>query len=136
MDESIVNSAIETSEQAARTDRSGFLAAGGIFGALAASSCCILPLALTVLGVSGAWMSNLRAMTPYQPYIITLTLIVIGYGFYKVYRKPAQDCSVDAACSQPLPNRITKTGLWTGTLLVLIALTFPYWFQFILPYLP
>jgi len=31
------------------------MAAGGLVGALAASSCCILPLVLFSLGVSGAW---------------------------------------------------------------------------------
>ena len=33
------------------------VAAGGVIGALAASSCCILPLVLFGLGVSGAWIS-------------------------------------------------------------------------------
>ncbi len=32
------------------------VAAGGILGALAASSCCILPLVLFSLGISGAWI--------------------------------------------------------------------------------
>ncbi len=34
--------------------RQGVIAVGGILGALAASSCCILPLVLTLLGVGGA----------------------------------------------------------------------------------
>jgi mercuric ion transport protein len=34
------------------------MAAGGLLGALAASSCCVLPLALFALGVSGAWIGN------------------------------------------------------------------------------
>jgi mercuric ion transport protein len=34
------------------------MAAGGLLGALAASSCCILPLVLFGLGVSGAWIGN------------------------------------------------------------------------------
>jgi mercuric ion transport protein len=43
------------------------LAAGGILAALGASSCCVLPFALFTLGVSGAWISNLTALAPYQP---------------------------------------------------------------------
>ena len=31
-------------------------ATGGILGAIAASSCCILPLVLFTLGVSGSWI--------------------------------------------------------------------------------
>lgn len=122
----------------AETDRgkTGFLAAGGIIGAIVASSCCILPLALTLLGVGGAWMSNLRALTPYQPYIIAITVAFIGFGFYQVYWKPRTVCAADAACARPLPNRLVKSGLWLGTVLVLAALTFPYWFESIEPYLP
>src|SRR6266481_210174 len=47
--------------------REGLLAAGGVIGAIAASSCCILPLVLFTLGISGAWIGNLTALAPYQP---------------------------------------------------------------------
>ena len=127
---------VELEEPAVNQGKTSFLAAGGIFGAIVASSCCVIPLVLTLLGVSGAWMSNLRALAPYQPYFIAMTAVFIGFGFYQVYWKPRQVCNVDAACAQPLPNRLVKSGLWIGTVLVLTALTFPYWFASIEPYLP
>src|SRR5262245_33524392 len=37
----------------------GLMAVGGLLGALVASSCCLLPLVLFGLGVSGAWIGNL-----------------------------------------------------------------------------
>ena len=46
------------------------LAAGGVIGALAASSCCIVPLVLFAIGVSGARIANLTQLAPYQPYFI------------------------------------------------------------------
>ena len=46
------------------------VAAGGILGAIAASSCCIAPLVLFSLGISGAWIGNLTALAPYQPYFV------------------------------------------------------------------
>jgi hypothetical protein len=49
------------------------VAAGGVLGALAASSCCILPLVLFGLGVSGAWIGNLTRLAPYQLYFIAGT---------------------------------------------------------------
>lgn len=52
------------SEQA----RARWIAAGGILGALAASSCCILPLVLFSLGITGAWIANFTALAPYKPY--------------------------------------------------------------------
>jgi len=47
-----------------------FVAAGGVLGALAASSCCIAPLILFSLGVSGA----LTRLAPYQPYFTAVRL--------------------------------------------------------------
>lgn len=116
--------------------RQGLAAAGGVLGALAASSCCLLPLALTVAGISGAWMANLRALAPYQPIFIAMTVAVLGYGFYLVYRKPRKAC-LDGSCQQPaVPGGIVKTALWSATLLVLLAVTFAAWFPLIVPYLP
>jgi len=97
---------------------------GGILGALAASSCCVLPLVFVSLGVSGAWIGNLTAVAPYQPYILALTVIALGYGFYSVYWRPRAVCS-DGTCERPLPSRAVKIGLWVGTSLVVVALTFP-----------
>ncbi len=42
--------------------RQHLIAAGGILGALAASSCCIVPLVLFGLGIGGAWIGNLTAL--------------------------------------------------------------------------
>jgi mercuric ion transport protein len=113
-----------------------WLATGGILAALGATTCCVLPLALTLLGVSGAWMSNLRALSPYQPYFLALSGFAIGYGFYQVYWKPRKACAVGQACARPMGGNIVKTALWAGAVLVLITATFPLWFPTILPYLP
>src|ERR1044071_7676585 len=59
------------------------LSVGGILGALAAASCCVVPFALFMLGVSGAWISNLTALAPYQPIFATVTLGFLGGGFYR-----------------------------------------------------
>jgi len=52
----------------------GLVAVGGLLGALAASSCCLLPLVLFGLGVSGAWIGNLTQLAPYQPFFIAATI--------------------------------------------------------------
>jgi mercuric ion transport protein len=96
----------------------------GILGAIAASSCCVLPLAFVSVGVSGAWIGNLTALAPYQPYILALTLVMLGYGFYCVYRRSRAACS-ETNCERPLPSRAVKLGLWVGAILVVVALIFP-----------
>ena len=105
--------------------RTRWIAAGGILGALAASSCCILPLALFSLGISGAWIGNLTVLAPYKPYFAAVTLGLLGYGYYLVYVKPKQACA-DGSCARPLPNRLVKSSLWIATVLVIAALAFDF----------
>lgn len=93
-------------------------AIGGILGAIAASSCCIAPLLLFSLGISGAWIANLTALAPYQPYFIAATFACLIYGYWLAYRRKTAVCAEDAACSRPLPNRIVLTGLVLATVLV------------------
>src|SRR5215831_14757664 len=96
-------------------------AIAGVLGAIAASSCCVLPLVFVSLGVSGAWIGNLTALAPYQPYILVLTIVVLGYGFYSAYGRAWQTCD-DDTCERTLPSRAVKIGLWAGTILVIVAL--------------
>ena len=109
------------SEQA----RARWIAAGGILGALAASSCCILPLALFSLGISGAWIANFTALAPYKPYFAAGTIALLSYGYYLVYVRPKQACA-DGSCARPLPNRVVKSSLWIATVIVIIALAFDF----------
>jgi mercuric ion transport protein len=98
--------------------------AGGILGALAASSCCVLPLVLFGLGVTGAWIRHLTQLAPYQPYFIIATIAFLAGGYWLVYRSRRLACADGAACARPLPNRLVKAGLIVATALVLAALGF------------
>lgn len=110
-----------------RTKKTIF-ASGGALGALAMSSCCILPLALFSLGVTGAWIGNLAALYPYKAYFFVATAGFLAAGFYRTYRKPkATACEGDADCGTPISDRINKSVLWGSTVLVLAALAFPYY---------
>lgn len=102
------------------------IAAGGILGAIAASTCCIIPLLLFSLGISGAWIGQLTALSAYQPIFITITLGFLGYGYWLVYRKPKIACAEGEACARPLPNIVVKTGLWFATALIMLAFAWPY----------
>src|SRR5882724_2471425 len=106
--------------------KAGFAAAGGVLGAVAAMSCCILPLALFALGVGGAWIGNLTALAPYQPIFIGVTLAFLATGYYLVYRKPRAACAEGEVCARPLRRRGVKLALWVATALVVAALAFPY----------
>ena len=102
--------------------RQSLVAAGGLLGALAASSCCILPLLLFGLGVSGAWIGNFTRLAAYQPYFIAATVAFLGYGYWLVYRSSTRPCADGKACARPVPDRIVKTSLILATILVVAAL--------------
>src|SRR5438132_7747348 len=89
----------------------GVMTIGGLLGALAASSCCILPLVLFSLGISGAWIGNFTQLAAFQPYFITATLGFLGYGYWLVYRSSTRACTDGEACARPLSSRIVNTSL-------------------------
>jgi len=101
------------------------VATGGILGAIAASTCCIVPLALFSLGISGAWIGQLTALAPYKPFFIAITVGFLGYGFWLVYRQPKFACAEGETCARPLPNRLVKAALWFATALVILAFAWP-----------
>jgi mercuric ion transport protein len=113
------------SPQSSQDPTGRMLALGGVLGALGAASCCVIPLALFLLGVSGAWIGNLTALEPYQPIFAIVSLGFVGYGTWRIYFTPKQACA-DGYCAAPQSDRIAKIGLWIAGTLVAIALGFPY----------
>jgi mercuric ion transport protein len=107
------------------TRKAGLISVGGILAAVGAASCCVVPFALVTLGISGAWISNLTALEPYQPLFAAVTFGFLGYGFYLVYRKPKVACAEDSYCAKPSSGRTAKIGLWIATALVIVSLGFP-----------
>ena len=108
------------------------LAAGGIVGALLASTCCVAPLVLLTLGISGAWIGTLTDLAPYQGYFTAATLAFLAMGFRTIYWKPKQACAQGSYCANPRSDRIVKAALWTATGLIGIALTVDWWTPYLI----
>jgi mercuric ion transport protein len=119
-----------TINQDARTARvqrqQRLMAAGGLVGALAALSCCILPLVLFSLGVSGAWIGNFTQLAPYQPYFIAVSIGCLGYGYWLVHRSTKLACADGEACARPLSNWLVQLGLIAATVLIILAVGFDF----------
>ena len=114
---------------AAPADKSSsraWLAVAGLAAAIGASSCCVLPLVLFALGVSGAWIGNVTVLAPYQPYFIVAAVAFLGVGFFRVYRRPRTACAEGETCARPGSTRLVKIALWAASVLVAIAVAFPY----------
>ncbi len=98
----------------------------GILAALGSTLCCIVPLILFMLGISGAWIGTLTAMAPYRPYFLTVAIVLVLYGFWQVYKKPAaKDCKPGSYCATPPSDRWNKVMLWIATSVILLALLYP-----------
>jgi mercuric ion transport protein len=112
-----------------RAARQRWLAAGGVLGAILASACCVGPLVLLTLGISGAWIGNLTALEPYKPIFAVIALGFIAAGFWQVYFRKPVVCEPGSYCARPSSASITKTVLWASLVLVLSALTVGWWAQ-------
>lgn len=92
-------------------------------------SCCVFPLAATLLGASG--LAFAAALTPYYPYFVGLTVVSLVVGFYFTYRPQKEDCAPGTACALPRHRKFQVVSLWVVTVLALALLLFPY----VAPYL-
>lgn len=101
--------------------------AGGLIAAILASACCLGPLVLVMVGVSGAWISNLTLLEPYRPVFIGAALVFMGLAWRRIYRAPAAaECEPGTLCALPQTNRVYRVMFWTVSALVLLAFGFPY----------
>jgi mercuric ion transport protein len=101
-------------------------ATASLLAALAASSCCVLPVLLFSLGISGAWIGNLTQLAPYKPIFVVAALAFVGRGYWLVYRASKRACADGKACATPLPNKIVKLVLIAATMIVIAAFGFDY----------
>src|SRR6516165_58560 len=108
------------------SNRSGNgLLVAGIFAAIGASACCVGPLVLLALGISGAWISSLTALEPYRPIFIGLTLLFLGFAFYRLFLvRPA--CSPESGCANPRTLKRQRLVFWIVTVLVLGLVAVPW----------
>ena len=110
------------------------IATGGLLGAIAASTCCVLPVILFALGISGAWISNLVSLARYKPFFIVLSLVFIGAGFWMVYFKPQFSIPKvqSTSCYRPFSEKTIKIMLWSAVIIILIVFLIPYIAPFLL----
>lgn len=109
-----------TERQAGR----GALFAGGL-AAILASTCCLGPLILVTLGISGAWIGNLTLLEPYRPIFIGASLIALFFAWRSIFR-PAEACAPDQVCAIPQVRTTYKIIFGIVSALVLVAIGFPY----------
>jgi len=100
---------------------------GGVLAAIVASICCLGPLVLVLVGISGAWISNLAAFEPYRPLALGVAIVFMVLAYRKIYGAPSPEaCEPGTLCAMPQTNRVYKIMFWVVSAVVLVAIVFPY----------
>ena len=94
--------------------------------AVIGSLCCVAPLVLLSLGISGAWISQLTALEPYRPIFIGVVALFIGLAFRQLYIVPAR-CAPGEACANPRLQRQQRQIFWLVVIGLAALIAFP-WF--------
>ena len=81
--------------------------------ALAFGVCCMAPWAVTILGVSGAVL--LARLAFIQPYVVAGTIILLGVGFWFVYRRQR----AAGTCDVTLQRRL-RWIVWSAAIVVIL----------------
>lgn len=96
--------------------KQSWILAGGLVSALAASLCCIGPLAATALGLgtfaAAGWFEVWR------PVFLLVTACLLALAWWLLLRARRRDCANDGACASGSARRWPLFLLGGGTLLV------------------
>jgi mercuric ion transport protein len=110
-------------------DKQGTLAVGGL-AAVLASACCLGPLVLVSIGLSGAWIGQLTRLEPLRPWFLLVSVIALAFAYRRIWR-PAAECRPGEVCALPGTRRAYKILFWIIVALVVVGFGFPYvapWF--------
>jgi mercuric ion transport protein len=109
-----------------RNIENGTLAMGAL-AAILASTCCLGPLVLALLGVSGAWIGNLALLEPDRPLFLAAAPVAMFVAWRRLFRpRPRQHCEPRQGCAMARVRTAYKVTFWCVAVLVLIAFSFPY----------
>lgn len=101
------------------------LVGAGVLSAVAASLCCITPVLALISGASGV-ASTFSWMEPARPYLIGITVLVLGFAWYQKLRpRTAEEIQCDCEEDKKKPFMQTKTFLGFVSVFAALMLAFP-----------
>lgn len=107
----------------------GAVLTGSVLSGALASACCLGPLVLTVLGISGGALAH--RFEPLRPYLLVSTYGLLAGAFFLTYRPRRADCAPGDLCALPQAGRLGQVMLWFGTFLVILTTAFPWYSQYL-----
>ncbi len=103
------------------------LAGASVFTAVAASLCCITPVLALISGAAGA-ASAFSWMEPFRPYLIGITVLVLGFAWYQKL-KPRTAEEIECACEEDKKTSFWQSKIFLGivTVFAVLMMAFPYY---------
>jgi len=94
--------------------------------AILASGCCVVPLLLALAGISGTWISQLRRIEPYSPWLLGLSFAALGTAAWRLFRRPSQAaaCASDGIDCRQM-NGVARRWFWVVAFLAIVPLAVP-----------
>lgn len=83
--------------------------------ALLSASCCVLPIAFSILGLGGAWLTMLGPFVEYRVPLLVLTSAIIVWGWVWHLNRNG--------------SRLSLALLTVATMSLVLAVTAPQWEQ-------
>lgn len=108
--------------------RSLFLNAGAVLAAFGASLCCLLPVAVAVLGIGSAALG--AELEPFRPWLAGITVLFLGFAFYQAY-KPVE-CEPGESCAVAASRGRQRIALWIVLVVAVALMAFPYYASWLL----
>ncbi|WP_420319073.1 mercuric transport protein MerTP [Ekhidna sp.] len=107
------------------TNLSSKSASAGLFAAIVASLCCITPVFSLLAGIGGI-AATFSWMEPFRPYLIVLTIGILGFAWYQKLR-PRTAEEIACACDDDVKPSIWQSKKFLGIITVFagLMLSFP-----------
>ncbi|CAN7570216.1 mercuric transporter MerT family protein [Phyllobacterium sp. LjRoot231] len=101
---------------------------GGVsgLGAIAASSCCVIPLTLSSLGAGAGVFGTIAALAPWRLPLLVASTVGIAAGWFTWWRKHRTACGPEAACAAQPRSQASFVLLLLASLIALTAIGWNY----------
>jgi|TARA_R110002124_G_scaffold265191_4_gene431898 mercuric ion transport protein len=101
------------------------------FGAILASSCCIISIMFFNIGIGGAWLGNLAVLHPYRFHFISVSVLMFAAGLFLFVRGQLKTKEVCDPKDGKLIKRV-PIMLTVSAILIAAAIVWPEMEPFLL----
>lgn len=90
-------------------------------GALAASSCCVLPIVLGGLGAGAGIFTVIGVLAPFRTPLMAASVLAVVVGWFLYARRRQAACGPDGSCTAPRRSPTALVLLSLATVLIIAA---------------